>query len=213
MPLIPERLKSAESLIKAVVAVVCVLGPYIALTELVSIPPEIDQLMSTLTFAISVVVVIAVLLLHERIERMRPGAVAAFSAVAVVTGAVMATAFFLFANDHLVTENEGLENETIHVLPISPSETYRDIVRPHGDVLEALYNGYRNDELRTLIEDENDSAVIALIVLLIAAEVLLLSGIVTGAWKIAGREDQAGGNGAPAGQQADQPDPRAGTPL
>lgn len=186
MPAIEEQIGRAGKIIKAVAVLLGLLPGIALLLGLVDIPPSLADLIKFLTFAISIGVVICIMLLRDRIRRLTNKTVAIFVVSAVLIGSAFATAYMIVAKDHIIVMTTGAGIER-HVKPLYPSADIQEIMRAYrGDYKEALATSNRNAELSALMERESGSAIVLLILLLVTGQVLLVSGIVGGAWKLAG---------------------------
>jgi hypothetical protein len=186
MPAIEDQIGRAGKIIKAVAVLLGLLPGIALLLGLVDIPPSLADLIKFLTFAVSIGVVICIMLLRDRIRRLTSKKAAILVVTAVLTGAAFATAYMIVAQDQIVVISTGAGIER-YVKPLDPSADIQDIMRDYrGDYGEALATSVRNAELSALMEQESGSAIVLLILLLVAGQVLLVSGIVGGAWKLAG---------------------------
>lgn len=183
MPL-KDRVERLGGLIKALAAVVALLPGVAVLTGLVDIPPTLVQLVQMLSVTVSLLVLIAVILLTDRLRRLRAEAVVAMIAVAAVAGAGLATAYFQFAKSHIaVVESAG--EEIRYLIPLAPSPRVRQIVAPYGDDYnEALQTSLERRELARLLEQEGGDSAAVMIALMVLAQALLIGAVVAGAWKL-----------------------------
>ncbi|QKG71880.1 hypothetical protein [Erythrobacter mangrovi] len=194
MPGIIERMKSVEGLIKAIAALLALLPAFALLKGVVNIPPDVDDLITFISAAVGLVVVVVVLLATRWIDATRNRWVGLGALLAVIVGAGTAVAYFDYAGDHIVVipAMDEEDSERI-VIPDAPSDELQALVRPYGgDYVEAMQLHVRRDRIRQLVESENTGATVRIIVLLVLAQILVTGGLVLGLWKLAGamRKDE-----------------------
>ena len=190
MPL-KEQIDRLGGIIKALAAVIALLPGIAVLTGLVDIPPTLAQLVQMLSFVISILVLIVTILLTERLRRLRAEMAVVLIALAAVTGAVLATAYFQFAQGHIAYGEAGGE-EARYLIPLDPSPRVRQIVAPYGDDYdEALQTSLERRELARLLEREGGGSAAVMIILMVLAQALLIGAVVAGAWKLTSGDRQS----------------------
>lgn len=209
MPGLKQRLESAGTIVKALVALLALMPGIAVLTGLVDIPPTLVQLVQALSFFVSIVVLIAILLASRRIGRMATTAVATLAFASVLVGAAAAVGYWAFARAHIVVvesnTGEGESGKERFVVPLRPSKETKDIVAPYGDdYAEALQTSNRRARLRQLLEQDSGGTAALMILLLVLAQTLLVAGVAAGAWRLtmADEDEQRRSAGRPA---ADRP--------
>jgi flagellar basal body-associated protein FliL len=203
MPTVTERLKSVETLVKALAALLALMPGIAVLTGLIDIPPTLVQLVKALSFFVSIVVLIGILLISQRIRRMTGTAVAILALGAVVVGAAGAVGYWSFAGRHIVVvesaDGEGEAQTERYLVPMRPSAEIQRLVAPYsGDYAEALLTSNQRARLRQLMDQDSGGTAALMIVLLVLAQTLLVAGVAAGAWKLAmsDEDDQTGKSGA-----------------
>ncbi|WP_341711271.1 hypothetical protein [Erythrobacter sp.] len=194
MPTIMERIKSAEGLIKAIAGLAALLPSFLLLKGVVQIPPDVDDLITVISGAVGLVVIVVVLLATRWVDATRNMWIGVGALLAVIVGAGLAVAYFDYAGDHIVViPAEDEEDSERIVIPHAPSEELQALVRPYGgDYVEAMQLHVRRDRIRQLVESENTGATVRIILLLVLAQILATGGLVLGLWKLAGtmRKDE-----------------------
>jgi hypothetical protein len=206
MPGLTERIANLSWLIKAVGAVIAILPGVAILLGLVDIPPDLEDLIKYVSFAISVVTILAVLLLTSAIQRLSSGWAVAIIAACVIGGAASAIAYRGYASTHILTVI-GDTGEAEHlIIPQDPSPELRALVEPLSyDYAEALQTHVQRVRVKQLMVRESGPATLRMIVLLVVAQTLTIGAIVLGAWKLSGalgagpRPPLDGGEGGAAG--------------
>jgi hypothetical protein len=190
MPAVEVQLDATGKLIKGLAALLTLFPAIALLFGLVDIPPSLSQIVKALSFFVSLAALLSVVMLSSSIQKMKRGVAVALVAGTVLTGSIAAISYWFVAEKHVlstnVPEGEGMKVDRI-VVPLNPSPRVQELVRPfHGDYRQAVYTGRKGDELQRLLERERTSAILLMLVLLLSANVLLVLGVVIGAWKVAG---------------------------
>ncbi|MBT2188378.1 hypothetical protein [Sphingobium nicotianae] len=184
---------SVETTISATGRVIQSIGALIALMPalalllgLVQIPPSLADLIKVLSFFMTVGVILAVILLRSNIRKMSSSWAALLVIGTILAGSAAATAYLIVAERHLIAVKHG-ETVDFFVVPIHPSARIRAAIAPfQDDYIQALYVSVQREQLRRWMRDESVGASIVMMTLLMVANILLVAGLVTGAWKVAG---------------------------
>lgn len=199
MPL-SDRLSKAGALIKAVGALLALLPGIAILLGLVSIPPSLADLIKFISISVSVAVVLAVMLLSKPIARMGTATAATVVIVCAIGGAALATTYFTFARDHVVVVADG-PNVHQYLIPLHPSAEVRQLMEPYqGDYVEALETSIQREQLAQAMDHSSGGTMALIVILLIAAQTLVITAIVVGAWKLTGRNAPSPAKANPKGK-------------
>ena len=186
MPSLNERIDSLSWLIKAVGALIALLPGIAILLGLVDIPPDLHDLIQYISFAISVVVILVVMLLTQSIQRLGRGMAVAIIIGCVIGGSVSAVAYWDYASSHIISI-AGPEGSQIHVIPDHPSPALRALVQPYAfDYEEALQTHVQRARIAYLMAHESSGTTAKIILYLVLAQTLTIAAIVFGAWKLTG---------------------------
>lgn len=200
-----KQIESAGNAIKAVAGIIALFPGIVVLLGLVAIPPSLADLVKIISFSISGVVLLAVFLMGDRIQRLSKGRTVFYTVTAVVLGAACATFYFQFANRHTVIVETGPASAETYIIPLDPSERIREVVAPLDyDYKVALQAATQRAELRRWMVDESGSSMAVMIVLLVLSQILLVAPVVAAAWRLAAAPDAQGPDqgDAPAGGHA-----------
>jgi hypothetical protein len=190
MPTLRERVENVGNLIKALIAFLGLLPGIAILTGLISIPPSLADLVKMLSVFICIVALVLVLLATNWILRTSGAIVGGLAVVAVIAGAGCASAYWSFANRHIVLIERAPGQIERYVAPLQPSAEIQALMAPyHGDYVEALETSSRSARLGQLMDDESGSAIGVMIALLLMSQVLMVGGVVAAAWKLALGDD------------------------
>lgn len=188
---IDAQLDATGKLIKGLAALLSLFPAIALLFGLVDIPPSLSDIIKALSFFASLGVLLAVVMYSVPIQKMKRGIAVAVVLGTVLTGSVAAISYWFVAQRHVLSTTVPTEKGTRIdriIVPLNPSARVQELVRPfNGDYREAVYAGARGKELRRLLDAESTSAIVLMLVLLLSANVLLVLGVVTGAWKAAAR--------------------------
>jgi hypothetical protein len=189
MPTLKQRIESVGTLIKVLVALLALMPGIAVLTGLIDIPPTLVQLVKGLSFFVSIVVLIAILLVSQRIRKLPGTTVAILAGLAVLLGSGAAVGYWMFASRHIVviqsSGQEGDEETARYVVPLRPSAEMQRLVAPYnGDYAEALETSIQRPRLRQLMEEQAGGSAALMIVWLVLAQTLLVGGIAAGAWRL-----------------------------
>lgn len=186
MPDMNEEISAVGRIIQAITALLGLMPAIAVLAGLVDIPPDLADLIRVLTFFASAAVILGIILMRGTIRRAKAGPMAGFVLGAILLGSVAATSYWLLAVDHIVTIRYGDKVER-DVVPLHPTRRITDVRDAFGGSYEqALVTYPQRDDLRRWMREESKSASVLLLFLLVAANVLLVSGLVVGAWRAAG---------------------------
>jgi hypothetical protein len=215
MPAIDTQLDATGRLIKGLAALLSLFPAIALLFGLVDIPPSLSHMIKALSFFVSLAVLLSVVMLGPSIQKMKRGVAVALVIGTVLIGSISAISYWVVAENHVLTTKglaeEGGKVERI-IIPLNPSARVQELVRPfRGDYREAVYTGIHGRELHDLLDKESTSAIILMLVLLLSANVLLVLGVVIGAWKIAASmARRKPGTPAPAPAPVPEPVPDQG---
>ena len=184
MPTLNDQISGAEKVIQGLGALIGAVPLIALLMNLVTLPPSLSDIVKLVSFFITAVVILSVMMLRRQITQMKPGLAAALVGALVIAGAISAVAFWRFADAHVVRiERDG--TTTTYVAPLHPEPNLREAVAAFGGYPEAIVSPVGPQVVRQMKAGEG-SAVLTMFVLLVAANVLLVSSVVGGAWKVAG---------------------------
>lgn len=215
MPAVDAQLDATGRLIKGLAALLSLFPAIALLFGLVDIPPSLSQIVKALSFFVSLAVLLSVVMLGPSIQKLKRAMAAALVIGTVLIGSISAISYWVVAENHVLTTNvPAAEGERIDriIIPLNPSARVQELVRPfRGDYRQAVYTGRHGEELRRLLDKESTSAIILMLVLLLSANVLLVLGVVIGAWKIAASmARRKPGTPAPAPAPVPEPVPDQG---
>lgn len=183
---------------------------------IIKIPDTAERLVGAVSFPLSIVIVLAIILLSPSIRKLSAKAATLIAIVAVLLGAATATSYYFFAEryvipiDHVVPVKDQPDSYQVVqsriILPYEPSEAMANILRdgvPENHPWNTSSN-YRNiiqttpagGDMLDSIEEQNNGSTLAVIVLLILSQLLLTMPIVFIAWRVVGGTDAP----APAGR-------------
>jgi hypothetical protein len=186
MPDVEEQMSAVGRVVQGVGALLGLTPAIALLMGLVSIPPDLADLIKVLSFFISAGVILAIILMRASIRRMKSNVAAMLVLATVLLGSIAATGYWIVAQGHLIAVTNGKAIEYF-VVPLHPSARIERAVAPFGRHFEeAIYVSRQKDDLRTWMREESGSASVVMLFLLVLANVLLVSGVVGGAWKVAG---------------------------
>ncbi len=191
-----DQIDRTGNLIKGIAALIGFVPVAVLLFGLVEIPPSLSNLIKVLSFFISTAAIISIIMLRSSIRRFSDTVAAGIIMAVILLGSISAICYWRVADKHVLVTRVGTSDILDRVvLPLNPSPEIQHLVEPFKprngyraakeSYRAAIYTGRRGSELRSMIEQENTSAIILMLVLLVSANVLLVFGIVAGAWKIA----------------------------
>lgn len=190
---VADNMKNVGGIVKAAAGLLALFPGIAILLGLVDIPPSVGNLIKVISFSVSVLVILAVFLLSDRIQRMSNNRAVLYAIIAVVIGSATATTYYQFANSRLVTVQKVDGSSEKYLAPGTPSQQILDIVQPAVDgrptISEyqfALQSTGAGSDLKDLMLAESRWTMILMVVLLILSEVLLVAPIIAAAWKLAG---------------------------
>jgi hypothetical protein len=177
---------SVTKLIKGAASLLAILPGIAMLTRIVPVPPTIENLITALSLSVGVAVIIAIMVLQQKLQKSPPLIVSLLIIVLVISGTWIAIKYVEFAKTHIIPITDNGIKERI-VTPLKSPQALITIVDGefHGDWREAYVSPIRGPQVRQLIEENNGSTYAALVIYLLVAQVLLLIAIVGGAWKAA----------------------------
>lgn len=183
-----DRIKSAESLVKLTLGLLAALVPAAAMLRgVVDIPPDVDDLIVYISGGLGLAVAFCVFLGTERIDAMARRWIILICVAGVGIGAVSATAYYSYANSHIVSVPYGDRVERV-VVPGDPSPELAELIGHYdGDWVEALKTGMQKERIAKLIAQENLWPTVTIIVLMIAAQALMTLGLLVPLWKLAAK--------------------------
>jgi hypothetical protein len=186
MPNLNQRIDNLGWLIKAVGALIALLPGIAILLGLVNIPPDLHDLIQYISFGISVVTILVVMLLTQSIHRLGRGLAVLIIIACVIGGSISAIAYWDYASNHIVTL-EGSNGPEIHIIPDHPSAELDALVKPYAyDYEEALETHVQRDRIAYLMAHESTRATAKIILYLVLAQTMTIAAIVFGAWKLTG---------------------------
>jgi hypothetical protein len=176
-----RRIASAGNILKGVVALLGLLPSVAVIVGLIDIPPSLGQLVKIVTVPVSIVAILAIIAKGEEIARWSANRAAIVFGACALAGSVAAVSYYIFADRHV------FEFQDVRMVsPIEPSADIREIIKEWDDQYDqALENSARSDELKVLLTRESTSAVVAMILLMVTAQLLLVVAMVGIAWRLA----------------------------
>jgi hypothetical protein len=184
MPDLRDQFANLNWLIKAIGALIAILPGIAILLGLVDIPPDLKDLIKYVSFGISLVIIIAVILLTPSIKRLSRGWAAVIILVCVALGSASAIASWSYGSSHIVSVpyEDGVRQ---YVIPSQPSAQLRALTMPFGgDYVEALQVHVQRDRIVELMRRESAGTILRIVLLFLSAQALLIIAIVLGAWKV-----------------------------
>jgi hypothetical protein len=213
MPAVTARFDSLGKMIKAIIAVLALLPGAAVLTGLIDIPPTLVELVKALSVFAGIVLLAGIALLSPVIARIRTATVVAVAVGGVVAGAGFAVGYRSFADRHIVLIDADGAVERF-VIPSAPSPAVDRIVEPYGgDYAEALMASPRRERLRLLMEEESGASVAMMVVLMLAAQTLMVGGVAIAGWKLALADEAPAAPKPPARRPARRAPPRRRGPA
>jgi hypothetical protein len=188
-----ERIQNASGIVKGILGLLA-LCPGIALfIGLVEIPPSVGKIVYLLSFFVSALAILSIIMLTDWVEKLSNAAAVIIAAVSLLIGAVCLVTYMEYATDHIIPITDDNGNDLKYLAPASPSEALLGLVRHrnpgHPTISEyqrALQLSAQRGELKRMIGRESWSVMLLMLLLLIGAEVLLITPLVALAWKLAG---------------------------
>ena len=189
MPPLETQIDATGKIIKAIGVLIALVPVVAIMTGLVAIPPSLAQLSKMLTFMATAIGIITIMTLSDWIIRISNKRAAVLLMGAALVGCGLATYYWQFAKRHVVEFERGSTEQVI--LPMRPSAEIKKIVGAYGDdYLEALNVSPDKDRLLSLIDEQNASAAILILALLVLSQMLLVTSVVGGAWRLAGQASE-----------------------
>lgn len=176
---------AVSKVIKSVAGLIAVVPGLALITNAITLPLTLQQLLGALALALGVVIVIAIYLFGQRLHQMkaqRVGLIVVGLAVAGVTVAMICSGA---ANTYVLKRMVDGAVE-LRVLPLNPSGQLKtDLEDFGGDYDEALRHPVIGARVSSAIDRQDGGTVLLLSVSFLLAQALLLGAIVIGAWKLA----------------------------
>jgi hypothetical protein len=169
-----------DILVKALIGFLGLLPSVAVITNMIDIPPSLGQLVKIVTIPVSVIAIIGLFAQRRAIRRWSGRKAAIVFGGCALFGVAAAISYYFFAQAH-VFEYQGERM----VSPIGPSAEIRGIIEPWDDRYDqALDNSPYADRLQDLLKAESALAVIVMILLMAACQLLLVTAMVGFAWKL-----------------------------
>ena len=183
-----NNFESTGNVIKSAAALIALFPGLAIIFGLVDIPPTLADLVKVISFSVSVIVLIAVFLLRDRIVAMSNERAAIIGVIAVLIGAASLTFYYRFADKHtVVIPIPSTQEVERHIIPLNPSREILDRVAIYsGDYDETLRMHPDAELLKDEMKDQAGSAVIIMILLLVLSQLFLIAPVVAAAWKLVG---------------------------
>jgi hypothetical protein len=188
-----ERIRNAGLIVKAVLGLTALFPGIAILLGLVEIPPTVGNMIYVISFSVSIIVILSIFLLSDRIQALGNGRAIAMAAVTLTLGGICLTAYVPFATSHLVTFDRDDGSADRVLAPRSPSPALLGSVshenpgRPTvAEYRAALQMAPDREQLRQMMVAESWSTMAIMLVLLVFSEALLIAPVVGLAWKAAG---------------------------
>lgn len=188
-----ERLQNANALVKGILALLALCPGILLFIGLVEIPPSVGKIIYLLSFFVSVLAILAIILMTDWVERLGNTVAVTIAAVSLAAGSVCLVMYMQYATGHIIPITDDRDNEVKFLAPNSPSPEILRIV-PHQDAGRPTIAEYQfalqlhpeRAHLKRLIVAESLGVMVVMLLMLVGAEVLLLTPIVALAWKLAG---------------------------
>lgn len=179
-------MEEVGKVIKGAVAILAMVPGVAMLANAVPVPPPGETVISVVTLAVGVAIVIAIALAQRLIRSMPAWALAVAVLALGILGALAAVRYADFAQTHIVEFTDAQRQKHSVVVPAQPSAELSSILRTfNGDYAEAMTNPIRGHRVQQLVRDEGGATTTWLVLYLLAAQILLVTAVVAGAWKIA----------------------------
>ncbi len=178
------QIGSVGKLIKAVAGLLAFFPLLALMFEIVKIPESLANMAKIASFFVTVACIFGVILNRKLIERTSNGRASVIILATVLFGIAAAVSYWTIGRTQIIGIEQDGKIEQI-VLPMNPSSDIRRMIAPFRDeYADAIIESAQSDKLRQKIDEENATTFALLFTLLVAANVLLVVGIVGGAWKI-----------------------------
>lgn len=199
MPIAQEA-ASARRIIEAAGALVALVLPPAALSQLTELPPSVERLALIVGTAASTMIVLLVMINGERIRRLREGVLSTILLLSLVSGCAAALVYEDVVSDHLVpvVRIEGSKpKQFLYLTPLTPSKRLSDLTARYSSTGSALAS-QDGQEITELWLKQDGGTTALIIFLLVLAQALIVVSIVSAAWWL-GRT-KAPGSGFPTGE-------------
>lgn len=178
------QIGSVGKLIKAVAGLLAFFPLLALMFDIVKIPESLASMSKIASFFVTVACILGVILNRKLIERTPNGRASVIILATVLFGITATVSYWKIGTGQIIGIEQDGKVEQI-VLPMNPSSDIRKMIAPFGDdYADAIITGAQSDKLRQKIDEENATTFALLFTLLVAANVLLVVGVVGGAWKI-----------------------------
>jgi len=176
---------SVSNVIKGVAGLIAILPGIALVTNAIVLPLTLQQFLGGLALALGVVIILAIYLFGQRLHRMKPQRVGAMVIAMAVAGAGIAMLCSGVANTYVLKRSVG-DGVEMRVMPLRPTgQLAADLESFGGDYDEALRHPVIGARVATEMDRQDGPTILLLSVSFLLAQALLLSAIVTGAWKLA----------------------------
>ena len=156
------------------------------LVNVVPVPPTIENLITASSLAVGAAIVISIMILRRSIQNASAPLLAIGVVIFALGGAWAAMKYVEFATVYVVSFVNTEHVEERVVVPVTPSPELAAILGDfNGDYAEALVSGIRGPRVRQLVNEGHGPTYTRLVCYLLLAQILLLTAIVGGAWKVA----------------------------
>jgi hypothetical protein len=175
---------AVSRLLRGAAALVALVPGVAMVAKIVAIPPTLQNTIVALSLAIGVTVVIVILLLSRQICKLSTLWAVAGVLGLVFFGALLVLQYLHFAAEHLVTIEASGEPTEIWLLPLHPPKALTDSINDfNGHWGDAITSPIVGAKVRQLIENNNTSSGVVLMLYVLSAQTFLLTAIVGGAWR------------------------------
>jgi hypothetical protein len=186
-------LTATGNIIKGIGALLGLVPLLAVIYEVVAIPHDLESMAKLISFFVTVAGILSIMLNRNWISSLRSNKAALLVTGLVLFGSTSAIGYWTFARSNLVTivhpkSAQAEEWKEQVFIPLRPSPEIRDMVAPFGnDYILALATGNHREKLSNAMRREQTSAMMVTLLLMVLANILLVLGIVGGAWKLATR--------------------------
>lgn len=188
-----ERIQNTSAVVKGILGLLA-LCPGIALfIGLVEIPPSVGKIIYLLSFFVSVLAILSIILMTDFVERLNNSVAVVIAVVSLAVGGTCLVTYMQFATTHIIPITDDDGNDVKYLKPGSPSPELLALVQHvdpgHPTIAEyqsALQLSGERAELKRMVVAQSWPVMLTMLLLLICAEVLLVTPVVALAWKLAG---------------------------
>lgn len=192
MPVTGERVDATRRLIESIGAIVGFVAPTSALIAVGRLPSHVALMAGAILLAVTTAFVITVFIHDQKIGRLGGKWITLIIALCALTGSVLTTVYERVA-DELIAEERHWDGDRLaethrFVIPLNPSPRIIEIVDEfYGNYDRAIILSRYQAELKTLMRRQETSAVLAILGLMVLAQLLLVAAILIGASWLAQR--------------------------